>query len=124
MEETLFLGHRTRYSLEGPPWMGYLRGIIDHPGRKKIILAGRQVGKSAMCAGEACAEIVCENDFTVLYGTVDNNKLKNFTNQKLDPMVTNSPLIRRHFLSGKTVKDNVTDKRFSNGSMIMVRNAK
>lgn len=124
MEKTLFLGHRTRYSLEGPPWMGYLRGIIDHPGRKKIILAGRQVGKSAMCAGEACAEISMEDDFCVLYGTVDNNKLKNFTNQKLDPMVTNSPLIRRHFLSGKTVKDNVTDKRFSNGSMIMVRNAK
>lgn len=124
MEKTLYLGHSTRYSLAGPPKMEYLRAIIDHPGRKKIVLAGRQVGKSAMCAGEACAEIACENDFTVLYGTVDNNKLKNFTNQKLDPMVRNSPLLRRHFLSGKAVKDNVTDKRFSNGSMIMVRNAK
>ena len=124
MERTLFLGHRTRYSLSGPPWMEYLRGIIDHPGRKKIILAGRQVGKSAMCAAEACTEIASEDDFTVLYGTVDNNKLKNFTNQKLDPMVLNSPLIRRHFLSGKAVKDNVTDKRFANGSMIMIRNAK
>lgn len=125
----MWLGHKERYrfydpTAEVPRWMEYLRPIVDCQNTKKIVLAGRQVGKSAMCVGESCAEISMEDDFCVLYGTVDNNKLKNFSNQKVDPMVSNSPILRRVFLKGRLVKDNVTDKRFSNGSMIMIRNAK
>lgn len=104
--------------------MEYLRPIIDCQSPKKIVLAGRQVGKTQMCGAEACAETAAQRDFCVLYGTVDNNKLRNFTNQKIDPIINNSPIFREMMLKGNTIKDNVTDKRFSNGSMLMIRNAK
>ena len=127
MENMIYVGQGEKYSLSHPYWMEYLRQIIDCPSRFAITLAGRQVGKTMMCGAEACTEAASEPNYTVLYGTVDNNKLKNFSNQKLNTIIRETPFIRRAMLKGrvnKEIVDNVLDKRFSNGSMVMVRNAK
>lgn len=128
IESLLWLNHNTRYSFNPvvrgrQRSMEYMRDIVDCTHRRKLMLAGRQVAKSTVEAAESTIECAVYPDYTVMYGTADNKKLNTFSQQKLDPFLTCSPAIQRRLMTGKHVIDNRFTKRFTNGSMMMIRNA-
>ena len=128
MESLLYVRPGIKYSLNPeidgiPRSMEYLRPIIDCPQRKRLIIAGRQIGKSTMMAGESTVECVSIPGFSVLYGAPDDLKLKTFSYQRLWPMINLSPAIYEVFMKGGDCVNNVRHKRFNNGSMIMITNS-
>jgi len=128
MESMLYVKPGIKYSLN--PVIGgvrrsmeFLRPIIDCTRRKRLIKAGRQIGKSTMMAGESTVECVSIPGFSVLYGAPDNLKLKTFSYQRLWPMIELSPAIKDYYMVGRECVNNVRHKRFNNGSMIMITNS-
>ena len=128
MESMLYVKPGIKYSLN--PEIGgekknmeYLRPVIDCLKPKRIIIAGRQIGKSTMMAGESVVECCMIPGFGVLYGAPDENKLRTFSNQRLWPFIDRSPVISEMFMDTPDCINNLHDKRFSNGSMIIIRNA-
>ena len=128
MESMLYVNTIDKYSLH-PVIKGkrrsmeFLREVIDCPSRKRVIIAGRQIGKSTMMAGESVAECITNPGFRVLYGAPDDGKIKIFSYQRLWPMIAQSPAVYRHYMSGKDCINNVKHKRFNNSSMIMLANS-
>lgn len=128
MESMLYVKPGVKYSLQPviggvPRSMEFLRPVIDCTNRKRVIIAGRQVGKSSMMAGESTVECISMPGFSVLYGAPDDIKLRTFSYQRLWPMINLSPAVYNTFMRGPECINNVRHKRFSNGSMIMITNS-
>lgn len=128
MESMLYVKPGIKYSLNPviggmPRSMEFLRPVIDCTARKRCIIAGRQVGKSTMMAGESTVECVSMPGFSVLYGAPDDFKLHTFSYQRLGPMINMSPAIHDYYMSGNTCVNNARFTRFNNGAMIMITNS-
>jgi hypothetical protein len=128
MESMLYVKPTVKYSLN--PYIGgerrsmeFLRDVIDCTAQKRVIIAGRQIGKSTMMAGESVIECACIPGFSVLYAAPDDLKLRTFSYQRLHPMIELSPAVMRLLMHGPEVVNNIRTKRFNNGSMIMITNA-
>lgn len=128
MESLLYVKPGVKYSLNpmvaGKKMsMEYMRPVIDCTAQKRIIIAGRQIGKSTMMSGESVVECISIPGFSVLYAAPDDLKLRTFSYQRLHPMIEMSPAILKLFMTGPNVVNNVKTKRFNNGSLIMLTNA-
>jgi hypothetical protein len=108
------------YDFESMP---FLKPIWDAGYTEMVLVFGRQTGKTATEAGMGLTSCGARPGITVLYGVPDDDKVRQFHHQKLDPLLNLSKVYRHRYFSGKGVVNNVYEKHFTNGSMYFLRNA-
>lgn len=103
----------------------YLRAIVDADASRILIRAGRQTEKSTMIASIMVADCCVIPHFKALYVTLSGKQVSDFSNDKLHPILTFSPVIYNNYYTGGRgdIIKRVTDKSLSNGSHIFLRSA-
>ena len=107
------------FSLKGRE---YLLPIYDNGYEEILLMTGRQVEKSTTLASKSLGLATSIPYFSILYGVPDDAKRRQWSHDKLHPMLMRSPLIRQHFMQGEDILDNVYEKKLANGSQIYLRN--
>lgn len=107
------------FSLKGRE---YIINVYDNGYRNILLCTGRQVEKSTTLAALILALATAINGFEIIYGAPDDNKVRTFSHQKLGPFIDFSPFVVKHYLTGRGVLNNVYERKFSNGSSILLRN--
>lgn len=103
----------------------YLRPIYDesYPKSQRTILrTGRQVEKSTFLAMKQLAYVSVVPWFKTLYVSPSQMQTRQFSNDRVRVNATQSPFVAKLF-RGKTVSDQVFDKRLANGSSMYFRYA-
>jgi len=102
------------FSLDNYPC---LRRPYDECAREVLLKAGRQVAKSTTLCNTLAAEMGCIPYFQSLYVSPTLLQTRRFSNQRFNPTIKHSPLIREYFVDS-SVTQNVFEKSFKNGSFI------
>lgn len=105
------------FSLKGLP---YMVDIMDTETERMLLMTGRQVAKSTTVSATATTELASHPFWRALYVAPRNDQVSQFVNDKLSPMLHNSPLIKRWYLNS-ACKDQTMAKELLNGSMIYMR---
>lgn len=103
----------------------YLKPIVDAHVPQIVFRAGRQTEKSTIIAAIIVADSCVLPHFKTLYVTLSGKQVSDFSNDKLHPMLTYSPVIYHNFYTGSRgdIIKRVTDKSLMNGSHIFLRSA-
>jgi len=64
-----------------------------------------------------------QNGLGLIYGAPSDPMVRTFSHQKLTPLIALSPAINNNFLNTRLAMDNVYEKRFDNGTTILLRNS-
>lgn len=111
--------------LDGEPFSlagrEYLIPIYNNRYSRILLKAGRQVSKSTTIAAFIISLCTGIPYFKCVYGASAEYQVRSFSHQKLTPFINFSPAVMRQFMSGRDCLNNVMEKRFSNGSTIMLR---
>lgn len=92
-------------------------------GRRIVLKTGRQVAKSVTLCNLSLIDCFQFPNFTSLYITFTQKQMLVFARQKIDPLLAESKKIAEYYLTGPYIRDTITDKRFSNGSSLILRHA-
>jgi hypothetical protein len=117
-------------SLDKRPWLHPIYDIpmarrADGEFRRKVLLVfGRQCEKSTTLANMAMAMANIIPYLRILYVTASNDQMREFSDDKLRAIITDSPVLKR--LAGQSSKgsketQNVQTKRWTNQSKIVLR---
>jgi len=98
----------------------YLVQVYDFPAPKVLMLCGRQVEKSTSASAWSVTDCCLIPNHQILYVSPAADQTRNFSTQKIKPMMEDSPLVKKFFISG-AVEQQVFNKGFLNGSRIMLR---
>lgn len=105
------------FSLRGLP---YMVTIMNTETDRMMMMTGRQVAKSTTISAAAVTELTGHPFWRSLYVAPRNDQISQFNNDKLNPMLNNSPIISQYFLDSKC-KNQTLAKELKNGSMIYLR---
>jgi phage terminase large subunit GpA len=112
--------------LDGNPFSfrgrNYLLPIYNNPAARKLLMCGRQVEKTTMLANEIIISSVIQPYYKTLYVSPSHSQTRAFSNQKLKPWITDSPIIAKYFQSSK-ISQQVFERGFTNGSLCFLRSA-
>lgn len=112
--------------LDGAPFnfdgREYLKTIYNTKVPKKLLLCARQTEKTTMLANEIIISSVIQPYYKSLYVSPSFSQTRAFSNQKLRPWITDSPMISKYFQS-TAVSQQVLERGFTNGSMCFLRAA-
>jgi len=112
--------------LDGQPFSfqgrSYLLPIYNTPSPRKLLMCGRQVEKTTMLANEIIISSVIQPYYKTLYVSPSHSQTRAFSNQKLKPWITDSPIISKYFQSSK-ISQQVFERGFTNGSLCFLRSA-
>lgn len=101
---------------------GYLIPIYDSGYEELLLMTGRQVEKSTTLTTVSLGLGTAIPNFKVLYGVPDDAKRRQWSHDKLSPLINRSPVVKERFMRGPDILDNVYEKKLSNGSQIYLRN--
>lgn len=104
-----------QYSLRDYPMFV---NILNSPWPRRLMRSGRQVSKTTTMGADLTISVVEEPYTACLYCNSSQAQTRSFSNSKLAPFLRQSPLIYHTFFKGKSVIDNVFEKRLSNCSSI------
>jgi hypothetical protein len=110
---------RRRISFAGRP---YLPPIYAAHRGNLVIRASRQVEKSTLLANTIIYEACINTDARIIYVAPRFEQARTFSHERLTPLLTDSPAIRR-LLLGRGHRLRVTDFEFSNGARLYIRHA-
>lgn len=102
------------FSLKDYP---FLRKPYDIKASEVLLKAGRQVAKSTTICNIMLTEMASIPYFQSFYVSPSILQTRRFSNQRFDPTIMGSPIIKRHFISRDTIR-NVFEKSISNGSCV------
>lgn len=98
----------------------YLKKIYDMPQENILLCTARQVEKSTSAAAWSVIDCCIKPNFSILYVSPAADQTRNFSTQKVKPMMEESPLVKKYFINNN-VEQQVFNKGFLNGSRIMLR---
>lgn len=105
------------FSLNGLP---YMVTIMNTETERLLLMTGRQVAKSTTVSATAVTELTGRPFWRALYVAPRNDQISQFNNDKLQPMIYNSPLIKKYYVNSSCAAK-ATAKELLNGSMIYLR---
>jgi len=103
-------------SYDGREWMP---GIFDCDRRFRLLKTSRQVGKSTSGCADSLGRMASQG-LDILYIAPEQKQAREFSHQKVSPMLDGSPVFRRM----KGVPDNVHEKSMTNGTKYFLKYAK
>ena len=118
VQQLLWLDNKP-YSLEGREPM---RTLYDVEENAKILMCGRQYGKSTFIASDLLLDSLIRPFFKTLYVTPRQEQTSEFSNSKLQPFIRHSPVFRELMIDDESV-NNVWKKNFRNGSEVTLKYA-
>ena len=101
------------FSLDDYPFM---RRIYDSDAREKVLKFSRQTGKSTTLANLIVSNCSMIPNFKALYVSPSVDQTKVFSNDRVKPVIEQSPFIKEYFHDYKTTVQNVFNKELLNGS--------
>ena len=105
------------FSLAGLPSMV---DILNTTTERRMLMTGRQVGKSTDVSAMITTELTSHPFWRALYVAPRNDQVSQFNNDKLQPMITNSPIIKKYY-TDSTCTMQTMSKELLNGSMVYLR---
>lgn len=108
-----------KFSLDDYP---HMRAIYNSSAQDIVMKFSRQTAKSTTLANILLSRALMKNNFRQLYVSPAKDQTTEFSRDKLEPVIQNSPLIKNHFLDSRLVQ-NVLKKEFANGSVVNLRYA-
>lgn len=117
--ENFFYLRGSPFSLADYP---HMRAIYNCPSDKIAMKFSRQTAKSTTLANILLARALMIPQFRQVYVSPAVLQTQEFARDKLEPVINQSPLIKKHFVSSNQVQ-NVLKKEFKNGSVINLRYA-
>ena len=102
------------FSLDGLP---YMVDIMNTQTDRRMLMTGRQVGKSTDLSAIAVTELASHPFWRSLYVAPRNDQVSQFNNDKLQPMLSNSPIIKKYYIDSSCVMQTMS-KELLNGSMM------
>ena len=105
------------FSMKGLPFMVT---IMNTKTDREMLMTGRQVAKSTTISAIAVSELAANPFWRSLYVAPRNDQVSQFNNDKLQPMIVNSPLIKENYVDSRCVMQTFS-KEFTNGSMMYLR---
>lgn len=115
-QKILYLDGRP-FSLKGLP---YMETIMNTDTERMLLMTGRQVAKSTTVASYGITELASRPFWRSLYVAPRIDQVTQFNNDKLNPMIMNSPIMRKHFWDSKCTMQ-AGAKELLNGSMMYLR---
>lgn len=100
----------------------YLRPIYDGADKEVLLKTARQVEKSTFLSNNLTIMCSLLPFFKTLYVSPSHQQTRQFSNEKLKPVLERSPLIAR-YLQDNRVSNQVFEKGFTNGAFIFLRSA-
>mgnify|MGYP001561779535 CR=1 FL=1 len=117
--QSIFMFEGKPYSLARYP---FYRDIYDCDARRQVLMTGRQCAKSTYKSCRQVAFATALPGFRSAYFTPTRSQTSDFSNMRLQPLIYNTPLVRKFFTDRRLVS-NVFNQRFTNGSQLMLRYA-
>lgn len=108
------------FSLKGRE---YLLPIYDNGYNRILLKTGRQVEKSTTLAAYIIGLLTAYSHIAAVYAAPDDRKVRNFSHLKLSEFIYDSPVVNKFFMSGDDILKNVYEKKFNNGSTLLLLNA-
>lgn len=105
------------FSMKGLPFMVT---IMNTQTDREMLMTGRQVAKSTTLSALSITELAAHPFWRSLYVAPRNDQVSQFNNDKLQPMINNSPLIKENYTNNNCVMQTFS-KEFANGSMMYLR---
>jgi hypothetical protein len=100
----------------------YLYPIYNGFYPRKILKFARQSEKSTFLANDMIVNCAVTPYTKSIYIAPSHSQVRQYSNGKLKPWTTDSPILKKFFLS-TSVSDQVFEKGFTNGSMMFLRSA-
>lgn len=100
----------------------YLLPIYNAPFREVLLKTARQVEKSTLLANNMAIMCAINAFFKCLYVSPSHMQTRQFSNEKLKPVLEQSPLLARYLIDNQ-VSQQVFEKGFTNGAMMFLRSA-
>lgn len=100
----------------------YLLPIYDRPTRQILLKTARQVEKTTFLANNLVCDSVVRSYNKSLYVSPSHTQTRQFSNEKLKPVLEQSPIIAKYYQSS-FVSSQVFEKGFTNGSYVFLRSA-
>lgn len=105
------------FSLNGLP---YMEVILNTQTDRRLLMTGRQVGKSTDVSALITTESASHPFWRALYVAPRNDQVTQFNNDKLNPMINNSPILKEYYTDSSCVRQ-AGAKELLNGSIIYLR---
>lgn len=99
----------------------HMTRIYDTPGKKVLLMCGRQVEKSTMLGNVMLSSLVLVVGLRALYVSPSSTQTKTFSNDRIKEPIETSPLLRRFTTS--MLSKNIFEKQFINRSTVTLRYA-
>lgn len=115
-QATLFLDGKP-FRLTDQP---YMEQVYNTEPREMLLMMARQVGKTISLGAKMVVKATGTPHYRILYVSPTYNQVSQFSNDKLRPFITQSPMIKKYFLN-KESTTNVMEKSFSNQSKVILR---
>jgi len=100
----------------------YLYPIYNTKHPRVFFMCGRQVEKSQTLANVITTSSIATPYYKSIYLSPSIIQTSTFSSEKLEPLITRSPLVGKYFVDSKC-RAQVFDKSFTNGSYIFLRSA-
>jgi len=113
----VMVNSQNRFSFNGRMWMP---ALFDTKATRRVWKMSRQVGKSTGGAAEGTARSCMIDNFNILYVAPEQDQARKFSQDKLKPMIEQSPIIRSQL--GRY--NNVHEKEFRRGGKYYLKYAK
>lgn len=117
--ENFFYLKGQKFSLDHYPFM---RRVYNSDADKIVLKCSRQVGKSTTLANVMLANTAMMPDLRQLYVSPSVKQTQEFSRDKIEPVIRQSPFMRKYMVNSKMVQ-NVLKKKFTNRSAIDLRYA-
>lgn len=101
----------------------YLLPIYDNGYKRILLKTGRQVEKSTTLAAYIIGLLTAYSHIAAVYAAPDDRKVRNFSHLKLAEFIIDSPPVKKFFYEGEGLLSNVYEKKFNNGSTLLLVNA-
>jgi hypothetical protein len=98
----------------------YIYPVLDTRLHKGLLMCGRQVEKSTLCAAITVTESAMYSFFRTLYVSPSAQQTRTFSNEKLAPLLQYSPMIKKYWRD-TSCRDQVFEQSYINGSFTFLR---
>lgn len=105
------------FSLNGLP---YMVTIMNTNTERLMLMTGRQVAKSTTVSALSVTELASHPFWRSLYVAPRNDQVSQFNNDKLNPMLQNSPIIKKYYIDSSCTMQTMS-KELLNGAMMYLR---
>jgi len=118
IRSSIYVSRGKKYTFSGRKWAPAMFDTYSPAGR--IMKTSRQIGKSTLGSAESIARLCKYDNHNILYVSPEQDQARKYSQDKVKPMIEESPIIRRQI--GRY--NNVHEKEFVRGGKLYMKYAK